>query len=83
MAVNDLYESVIAVYPNPANNVINIRANREEIKGIRMLDLNGKVVLELERFNQNLINISNLKKGVYLLKINVNGIVETKKIIKY
>ncbi|MEN8248758.1 MAG: DUF2961 domain-containing protein [Bacteroidota bacterium] len=83
MAVDDLNKGSIMVYPNPANNIINIRTGQDKIEGIRMYDLNGRVVLSIERFNNNYINISNLKNGVYLLEINANGVLETKRIIKH
>lgn len=50
------------VYPNPSNLIINLT---EEAKNYSILDLNSKVVLTGE--NTNLIDISGLNNGSYIL----------------
>lgn len=67
------------VFPNPASNVLNI-----SIPGAlspkataQVMDVNGKAVLTQNiNGNQEAINISNLPKGVYMLRIK-NGTKET------
>lgn len=64
------------VFPNPASNVLNI-----SIPGVvnpkstaQVMDVNGKAVLTQSiSSNQETINISNLPKGVYMLRIKNGG----------
>ena len=63
----------LKLYPNPSNNILNINFNTSseiEFNG-EMLDLNGKIVHQFQlKSTQNLVDISLLKKGFYLIKIN-------------
>ncbi len=74
----------IAVYPNPADNILNISIPENTLNTmVEIIDINGKTVLK-SSFNTSAIklNISGLKKGLYLVKIqNTKGII-TKRIIK-
>ncbi|ACU61654.1 reprolysin-like metallopeptidase [Chitinophaga pinensis] len=75
----------VAVFPNPANNVVNV--NLTGFKGksaVTMYDVNGRVVLRREMNPVNTqLDISTLPTGVYILKIR-NGAKEVNmtKIIK-
>lgn len=60
-------EKIFTVYPNPVNNVLNIRG-AEKISKIQIVDINGRVVLTREtEFEQ--IDVSAIQKGVYLMNI--------------
>ena len=66
------------IYPNPANDIINIKST-EEIEHITLRDMLGKVVhYALPNNNSTQINVSNLPKNIYLLEIKTkdNYIVE-------
>lgn len=56
-----------SIYPNPADESIMIHGNATITK-IVIEDLNGKIVLEKTNKLQK-IDVSNLKKGIYFLKI--------------
>jgi len=75
----------VQVYPNPANNVVNV--NLSAVKGksdVSIYDVNGRQVLrrEVNAVNAQL-DISTLPTGVYIIKVK-NGLkeVSTTKIIK-
>jgi hypothetical protein len=69
------------VYPNPVSDFLTIEFDKL-ITGkisITVFDMTGRIVLNKEKQNQQMIklNISKLTKGIYLLKINLkndNGI---------
>ena len=68
-----------SVYPNPTSNFLNIET-MDSVKNINLLNTLGQNVYE---GNSKQINISNLSKGMYLLKIEFeNNIIVTDKIIK-
>lgn len=71
-AANDLsVEKTIKVYPNPAVDILNISVPDSKVKqNAYITDVNGKIIKQFVIENsESLINISDLNKGVYLLKI--------------
>ena len=75
-------KSGISVYPNPTQDIINIKLDKSVSKfKASLYNAAGQAILTTE--NRSSINISNLNKGVYFLKIEPeNGKPVTKKIIK-
>jgi len=71
-----------SVYPNPANDVLNITIS-ENNTSIVLFDVVGKNVSEMELINgNNTLNIENLDAGVYFYSIKRNGVsIETKQLI--
>lgn len=68
----------VKLYPNPAQNVLNIETT-VEIKTIEMFTIHGQKVLET---NQNQIDVSILTSGMYLVKIqDIHNQTTTKKVI--
>lgn len=59
-----------SVYPNPANDVLNIVAN-EEIANVSILSLDGKVVAKAA--NAKTINVAELVSGVYLYEVTTTS----------
>ncbi|MFM7661200.1 MAG: T9SS type A sorting domain-containing protein, partial [Bacteroidota bacterium] len=66
--VNELSSS-LKVYPNPANDVLNISTNGE-ISDIVISTLDGKVVHKSQETN---IDVSKLNAGMYIYQVTVNG----------
>ncbi len=74
------------VSPNPNNGIFSIKSNNNlDIYSIKVVNLDGKLVKTIERgtHSSNITNIdlSNVAKGVYLIKIQEINRVSTKKII--
>lgn len=67
----------LAVYPNPANNVVNVMG--EGIEMVQILDVNGRTVLTADAGS---INISSLANGVYFVRAITAKGVATQKIVK-
>nr|WP_298994562.1 T9SS type A sorting domain-containing protein [uncultured Polaribacter sp.] len=71
-----------SMYPNPANNVLNISA-KETIKNADIFNVLGKKVMSVNINKANgSIDVSSLSSGIYLIKYNVNDKVGTAKFIK-
>ncbi len=79
---NEIYsKNKLAVFPNPANSVINIETDRN-IKLISIYDMTGKVVASFEYSNQTIITLPiHLSNGLYLLRIDTDGGTISKKIL--
>ena len=73
----------INVFPNPAINTINIESNYTEVIDYLILDITGKLMFR-GSLNNTLekVNISQLQKGLYILKITSDNLNITKSIIK-
>ena len=71
----------IKIFPNPTKGIFQISTKEEELKTIRIYDLMGK--FRSEFLKTNIIDVSNLEGGIYILELNmVNGERIIKKILK-
>jgi len=68
-------------FPNPATDVLNIRTSGSSNLSILIFDLNGKQVF-CKQINAESIDISNLSKGIYTLKLNDSGSITVSKFVK-
>lgn len=75
-SVVNKFEKELILFPNPAKNTIFID-NASVIESVLIYDVSGRVVLQ-ESSSLNKIDISNLEKGNYIIKINT----QTNKLIK-
>jgi hypothetical protein len=81
LSTNDFALSQVSVYPNPASDVLNIStpASIELDKAI-LFDALGRKTVES---NTNVIDVSNIARGIYLLQISTsNGNLTQKVVIK-
>ena len=71
------------VYPNPAKEILNIKThNGEKILGIQMINSNGKVISSQKVADTNTaINVRGLQPGFYLVQIQTESGIATKKVI--
>jgi hypothetical protein len=68
------YETCI--YPNPTNGNFSIKGNK--IKGVEVINMSGNIVFSSK---QTEINLSDLPKGIYIIKIFSDFHITTKKLI--
>ncbi len=85
LAVNEAIKNKlqVSVYPNPANeNLFVALDSKTKIAQITISDLNGKTIINTNILNQNNIDISGLKVGMYMLTVSTENGSETVKFIK-
>ena len=77
-------ELSVKLYPNPAKDMLYIQMNdRDAGAVIRIYDLTGHMVMSKSLENRTTrIDISTLRKGIYLLRINSYEKVVTRRIVK-
>lgn len=80
LSTDEFNLSEFKVYPNPVKDVLNIQTNNIDITSVTIYDILGKQILSSN--NTNSVDVSNLKNGMYLVKITANNTSITKKIIK-
>jgi len=67
------------IFPNPVNDILNITSNSTADKNVQLFDLTGKKVLDVTTVSQ--VNVSTLKAGIYVAKINEAGKTATRKVV--
>jgi hypothetical protein len=73
--------SGLNVYPNPVSNgVVYIRSNSSDAKNVTVYDILGKQLIQKEVTNGSL-DVSNLSKGVYLMKVAEGTASSTRKLV--
>lgn len=85
LSTDSFFAQNFAVYPNPADNVINIsNKNNTTLNQVQVTDLNGRVVksVNVNGVANTQINIGDLNAGVYFLKVTNSQGVGTTKFIK-
>jgi len=73
-------EKLVKIFPNPTSNYLNIESPTMAITKISIFDPQGKKIL-IKTNNLDNINVSNLNRGIYFLKLETNQSTFTKKII--
>ncbi|MEO5570135.1 MAG: T9SS type A sorting domain-containing protein [Bacteroidia bacterium] len=78
---SEIAEISANIFPNPTSDFLNVESS-EELRSLTLFDLQGKTVMqnqvEGEVFTHQ-VNISNLPKGIYFLRVNDGT---TQKVIK-
>ena len=84
VAINGAEEGTISLYPNPANNVLNIALQGSDVNEVVVIDIYGKTVARTTvAEGNNALNISALPAGMYFVQLRANNSVKaTQKIVK-
>lgn len=79
-----LYEKNISVYPNPFSNTLNISGDFSECGVLQLRDGTGKLIYIKERCceTENIINLSDLSKGLYHLTYKSNTSFQSVRVTK-
>ncbi|WP_027383466.1 T9SS type A sorting domain-containing protein [Epilithonimonas caeni] len=80
LSVSEINKTQINIFPNPTSDFINIKSDGT-IKTIKLYNAAGSLV-KTESNDLSKINISTFPKGNYLISIETDSGIETKKIIK-
>jgi len=85
VSINDITASQISLNPNPANEFCRIDFySTEKHAEIEIVDVWGKLIFKNIFYNTDfaIINLLDLKKGIYLIRIQSNNFIGTAKLIK-
>lgn len=81
LAVENFSNTTFKVYPNPVNNgIVNIKSNNAGDVHVTLFNMLGKQVVNTTLTNEQL-NVSNLNKGIYLLKVTQGNTTTTQKLV--
>ncbi len=86
LSTSSFDSSNFLIYPNPASSYFQIELNNSnaKLKAIAIMDVVGKIIKKVDQptSNQQTINVSELSKGIYFVKITLeNNLIQTKKLV--
>ncbi len=79
VGIEDIENSNISIYPNPASSIIYI-ASTYDIQNANIITINGSSVNAKYNSDCNCFYLDNLDTGIYFIKIRTNTNIYTKKI---
>ena len=72
----------LSLSPNPANTDLSIKSSQKQVLRLKILNINGQLVLEKTIITPAEINIHQLANGIYIVKVEIDkGILKTQKLI--
>jgi hypothetical protein len=75
-------EALFAYYPNPVNDNLTLKAQKE-ISNVSVYNMLGQEVYRnAPNSVDNLVNMSDLQSGAYFVKVTIDNVTETIKVIK-
>lgn len=80
VGLNELAKDEFQIYPNPASSIITIENALNAT--IRVCDLTGKQVMAIENNMDAQLNVSELNKGIYIVRIEKDGNSSTGRFVK-
>jgi len=80
--IHDFTEANFKVYPNPVKDVLNL-SYRTQISSVKVYNLVGQEIVSKNlNVTQGQLDMSTLSTGTYIVKVNVDGLVKTIKVVK-
>tara|TARA_B110000238_G_C16027113_1_gene395748 strand:- start:194 stop:1015 length:822 start_codon:yes stop_codon:yes gene_type:complete len=79
--ISELGGKMIAVYPNPTKDVLNVTTSLNNVK-FDLYDLSGRKLRSGENQKRAEVDMRNLPTGIYILQVNYDGNIYNKKIVK-
>lgn len=70
------------IYPNPVMNTLNFNYDPEEIEMLEIVDCTGRTLIRTSSLNKNSIEVSNLARGIYTLRVTGKTTTETHRFVK-
>ena len=81
--VNNYLLNSISLYPNPANDVINVQCTMYNVQLVEVIDVYGKVINTINVIDTPAqINVSTLASGMYFVRVTTEEGVATKSFVK-
>ena len=82
LAITDFQIEGISLYPNPTVDVVNFSLAGLQDLPVRVIDVNGKVVLNTRVSQDNNINVAALQGGIYFVQLEIEEKIVNYKLLK-
>ncbi len=80
-SIHNFIDEGLKLYPNPSSDWVNIEAAKGSKYSISIYNVEGRMVAHDNFSNRWNINVSNWQKGVYFVKIGLDGQIFTQKLL--
>ena len=74
-------EAQVDAYPNPSNGKLFVQSDKYVIQNVKVFNINGQLLQEVEVGQSSLIEVDINEKGVYLLRVSTDAGVVNKKVL--
>ncbi|ARV14853.1 T9SS type A sorting domain-containing protein [Polaribacter sp. SA4-12] len=81
LSTDNELKDIISIYPNPVKDILIIQS-KNEVKSVSIIDLSGKIILQVESFKDSQINLKSIKSGIYILTLETTKGFVHQKIVK-
>jgi|GEM_PF-4609663 len=71
--INSINEIGLKVYPNPATETLNITMPNTDNAYLKIVDVNGRLILSNTINTRQAVNVSQYATGIYYLQVSQNG----------
>ncbi|MGB0430877.1 MAG: alpha-amylase family glycosyl hydrolase, partial [Bacteroidia bacterium] len=84
VSINEKDDNEIKVYPNPTTGLLHIQPMQNGISSIELINMHGKTVTQgKNKTHQTTFDITDLKPGIYYVRVTSDNGIYTKQIVKY
>jgi len=81
LSIQDVLTSKFKIYPNPAKDYIQIESDDVQVSSIEVYNMVGDKLIFEDNMVGDKLDVSSLSSGVYILKINGEGVTVNKRIV--
>ena len=83
VGIETLQQKGISIYPNPANDILNIDLAQNNIQKLTLKGIKGEILLEKSKIQQNeTIDLSGYVSGTYIISLQTADEIWTTKVVK-
>ncbi len=82
VGIEALQQKGISVYPNPTSGILKFEYNNGYILNVKIYDLRGILIHQKKQPQNNIMNISSIENGTYLIRIKTDKETIITKILK-
>lgn len=84
LSSDEFFTQNFTLYPNPASDVLSLSSPKTSINAVKITDLNGRVVRNIEFSNvaSAHVNVSDLMTGMYIISVEASEGTGTSKFVK-
>lgn len=81
LGTNDLNAQMFSIYPNPVETVLFINS-KQSIELVEIFDETGRKLNQINQVTDGIIDFSQYKSGIYLLRVHTDKAMQTVRVIK-
>lgn len=75
-------ENIVSIYPNPFDAIIHISSPNAKVRILEMQDISGKLIHNYTLEEEERLDFSNLVRGIYFIKMEINNRIVVEKVFK-